>query len=334
MRPADATTSSHDAERSPAPGPGTEGAHLVGRALLLLARTRATGTVHIDAPSTPGTRLVLTRGVVTAASLGTDGPLVGDLLTRLDALDAERHRDALEHDPAPSGRIGDWLLAAHATTSDALERALLWQTRARFALRLAEATAITFERDAPEPRDVTALARPLPAIDLLLGALRTWNDPHTIDETMARLRGARARLTPSATDTLADALLWPEERAFLDALRTGASVRAALCASGHALRAARFAFAAVTLGLLDVRPTLPGRYALLARKRFELGAHRDARTLLDLDGRANAADARRALRRLARSIHPDTLGPDAHDDLRRAAGEVLGDIANAAERIR
>jgi curved DNA-binding protein CbpA len=56
--------------------------------------------------------------------------------------------------------------------------------------------------------------------------------------------------------------------------------------------------------------------------------------LLDLPVDADPADARRALRRLARRVHPDALGPSAPSALRRASSEIMSALIEAERAMR
>ena len=60
----------------------------------------------------------------------------------------------------------------------------------------------------------------------------------------------------------------------------------------------------------------------------------DARALLDLPAGAEPAAGRRALRRLARNLHPDALGPHAPEALRDASHEVMEALVGAEHALR
>jgi curved DNA-binding protein CbpA len=82
------------------------------------------------------------------------------------------------------------------------------------------------------------------------------------------------------------------------------------------------------------RATTSTRYQLLLRKHRQLHARVSARELLDLPRDAGADAARRALRRLASSLHPDALGPEAPDSLRARSNELMAALGRAEREVR
>jgi len=80
-------------------------------------------------------------------------------------------------------------------------------------------------------------------------------------------------------------------------------------------------------------PRAGGSYPLLLRKRREVRSQASARTLLDLPEGAGERDARRALRKLVRDLHPDRFGDSAPPALRRASGEIVTALVAAEARI-
>ena len=93
--------------------------------------------------------------------------------------------------------------------------------------------------------------------------------------------------------------------------------------------------AALWLGaLVERREPSRSAYALLLRKHQQLRTRADARTLLELAPEAPASDARRALRKLAARLHPDTLGPAAPDALRALCTELLCALTHAERTVR
>jgi hypothetical protein len=124
-------------------------------------------------------------------------------------------------------------------------------------------------------------------------------------------------------------------------LRDGAALAEVLGAArraagrdGAAERALRFVGMLSLLCAVNAPDADARRCSLLVRKRAEITRDADAHELLDLPSDAPSDEARRALRRLAGSVHPDALGPDAPDALRRASGEVLAALADAAQALR
>ncbi len=141
--------------------------------------------------------------------------------------------------------------------------------------------------------------------DLVLAALREAVRPSAV--ATKRIRGSYWRLTPEAERDLEDAALYPEERAMVVVLREGAWGRDALAVAGEGVRAERALLAWHALGWLV--SSRRADYALLLRKQYELRQRVSHYRLLDLPPDASAAQARRALRRIVRSVHPDRFEP-------------------------
>ena len=99
-------------------------------------------------------------------------------------------------------------------------------------------------------------------------------------------------------------------------------------------RALRFLALLTLLCAINSDAKRDRKFSLLERKRDKLTRNFDARSLLDLPGDAVPVEARRALRRLARELHPDAFGPDTPLALRRASGEVLGALIDAERELR
>jgi hypothetical protein len=76
-----------------------------------------------------------------------------------------------------------------------------------------------------------------------------------------------------------------------------------------------------------------GSYPLLLRKRRQLRKQASAHALLDLPEGAGGREARLALRKLVRDLHPDRFGDGAPAALRRASGEVVTALVDAEARI-
>lgn len=71
----------------------------------------------------------------------------------------------------------------------------------------------------------------------------------------------------------------------------------------------------------------------MLRKRREVRARVSPRALLDLPEGAGRDDARRALRRLVRDLHPDRFGDDASDGLVRTSGEIVSALVAAEAHL-
>jgi hypothetical protein len=130
--------------------------------------------------------------------------------------------------------------------------------------------------------------------------------------------------------------MWPEEAA-LCALLASAKPQEraveALCVSRP--RALLWLAMLLELGAVKVRQAeLGDKLTLLVRKRRQIRARESARSLLDLPAHATAADARRALRKLAASLHPDALSEPVPAAVRHASDEVMRLLIDAERRVR
>jgi hypothetical protein len=87
------------------------------------------------------------------------------------------------------------------------------------------------------------------------------------------------------------------------------------------------------IGAAIERPVHEDSYALLLRKRRQLSRNDSASALLDLPELASAEHARRALRRLAKKLHPDRFqAGDAR--LHAVSSEVMGALSRAEYALR
>jgi hypothetical protein len=139
------------------------------------------------------------------------------------------------------------------------------------------------------------------------------------------------KLTEAGDAMLVGAELRPEETAVIFWLRRGIRAEQIPSLPGCGLRGYRFAW---MLKLLRcAAPKAGGSYPLLLRKRRELRGRASARALLDLAEGAGANEARRALRKLVRDLHPDRFGDGVPPALRRASGEIVTALVDAEARI-
>jgi hypothetical protein len=75
-------------------------------------------------------------------------------------------------------------------------------------------------------------------------------------------------------------------------------------------------------------------YGLLARKRNQIRQGDSPYRLLDLPPGATSTEARKALRQFALQLHPDALGPDVPDAVRKASTEIMGALIDAERALR
>jgi hypothetical protein len=147
----------------------------------------------------------------------------------------------------------------------------------------------------------------------------------------AELGDSIYHLTTAGEALLQGADLRPEETAVLFWLRRGVPAEEVSTLPGCGLRGYRFLW---MLKLLRAAaPRAGGSYPLLLRKRREMRRHASAHALLDLPEGAGGRDARLALRKLVRDLHPDRFGDGTPPALRRASGEIVTALVGAEARI-
>jgi len=313
---------------------GVPGAVSLSRALLALSRARRTGVLCVCTEY--GTcRIAVVDGVLrAAASLATLDEPLGDALMRDGALDAGAHTDALASVKALPVPVGRWLLDAGLVSRPALELALRRQLRDR-VVRVLSCHGLDYVFE-PGDADVGIpwIEEPMPSPDLVLCAMRAhvtrWPDA----SVLACVPAGRLQLSELGRALTEAATLWPEEAVARSLLREGASLTAILRAARGTDRALRFVAVLSLLSALTPQGGQSRRYSLLVRKRAQMARDAEPHALLDVARDAAPNEARRALRRLVQSVHPDVLGPDAPDALRRASGEVLAALADAERSLR
>ena len=279
------------------------------RTLLRLERARATGTLSI-VPCTPGgeeaaerqARLRFEDGVPVFLEMNDEHRLGRFVSSPSDAASE-----------TPCGAA--WLRDERITRGE-LAHALRRQLRRRMAVILGwQRIALSFDAEATEG---ACLPEPIPARELVAHALRRSLSPVDADSE-ARLRKEVWRLRVQ----LDDVGLSPEERAMCVPLSTGAPGEVVLAVGGNSVRALRVLHAWQRAGLIE--PARRGDHRELLRKRHQLRQRANPRALLDLGPGATRADARRALRKLVRKVHPDRFEPQ----LARASEDVVRALVQA-----
>jgi hypothetical protein len=134
-------------------------------------------------------------------------------------------------------------------------------------------------------------------------------------------------LTESGEALLRGAALCREESAVVFWLRRGVDAEDVATLPGCGLRGYRFLFMLKLLG--GAAPKQGGSYPLLLRKRREMRRQAPPRELLDLPKEARSGDARRALRKLVRDLHPDRFSEGVPLALRRASSEIVTALIDA-----
>lgn len=308
------------------------GATSLARAWLVLARARATGVLTVTS-GPRAARVAVADGTPRAIAMAAgEGDTLGEILEREGALDRDAHARALGS--GVRAPVGEWLVSEGATTRPAVSHALRVQLRRRTRALLAwPSSEYRFERGAADV-GVPHVPEPIPAAELVLGAMRDVTRGESLAAIARQIGEEHLVLTPAGEALLTTAPLHPCEAAMLPLLRRGASARDLIASGGASPRAIRALFAWRLL--LAVAPSGQGKagYALLVRKQRQLARSASPRALLDLPRDARPDDARRALRRLARDLHPDRFGTAAPEAVRRASTDVLAALVRAEATLR
>lgn len=276
---------------------------VLGRGLLRLARTHATGTVLLSGRTGEGA-LHIRDGCPVALEAPAMRGRLGELL-------------AVPCGPFDGSSLVDTGLATEAAVSSALRT----QMRVRLA-RLVEDPGLRFRFVAA--REVRAMEEPMEAVDLLLAIARVHEMP--VQGALERLEGTTWRL---ADESLRNATLGPSEQAMVNVLRQGQQSGETLAAvGGGGLAPLRTLETWRRVGLVEAA-TSSGKSSVLLKKRQQLRRATSARRLLELSPEADAREARRAVRRLARDVHPDRF--DAK--LQAASHAVLKGILDAESTL-
>jgi hypothetical protein len=175
------------------------------------------------------------------------------------------------------------------------------------------------------------LGEPVQARFLALQAMRSavaQVDTATLNVQLGR---EAYHLTPIGEALANGAELRAEEVSVLFWLRKGMPAEELAAQAGCGPAGARFLWMLKLLGAASPRTT--GSYPLLLRKRRELRSQASAHALLDLPEGAGGRDARVALRKLVRDLHPDRFGEGTPPALRRASGEITTALVNAEAQI-
>jgi hypothetical protein len=184
-----------------------------------------------------------------------------------------------------------------------------------------------------EPPSTTwwKLREPVPARKLALQVMRVALQDVDVAAIRSDLGEATYHLTEAGEAMVLGAEFRPEETAVIFWLRRGVSAEELASQPGCGLRGHRFAWMLKLLGC--AAPKAGGSYPLLLRKRREVRSRASASALLDLPEGAGGRDARRALRKLVRDLHPDRFGNSVPEALRRASGEIVTALVDAEARI-
>jgi len=274
-------------------------------------------------------RMSIEDGLPVALRLPVDqADSLGDLLIHEGALDRAAHERALSAIP-PRGPVGPWLERVGATSGSALAYVCRRQLRQRMRRLLLDGVQGLRFHAGDSSVGLPALREQASLGVLLMGALRELSGAESERALRARLGQRELSLTELGEALLEGAALWPDEQAMLVPLRAGADADTVWGVAGRSARALR-----TLAGLMRVEAVASRRrgvaYPMLMQKRRQVRAQVGSRRLLELSDQASPVEARRALRRFARSLHPDHFsdGP-----LRRASEEVFRAMVHAASEL-
>ena len=175
------------------------------------------------------------------------------------------------------------------------------------------------------------LAEPVPARAVALQSMRAAVKRMDTAPARAELGHAVYHLTEAGESLFLGAELRPEETAVLFGLRRGVTAEELSTLPGCGLAGYRFLWMLKLLGAAS--PKAGGSYPLLLRKRRQLRQQVSAHALLDLPEGAGGRDARVALRKLVKDLHPDRFGDRVPPALRHASGEIVIALVDAEARI-
>jgi len=175
------------------------------------------------------------------------------------------------------------------------------------------------------------LRDPIPARALALQGMRAAVKDIDAVSIGAELGDSIYHLTDAGEALLVGAELRSEETAAVFCLRRGVLAQEVARLPGCGLRGYRFVW--ILKLLRAASPKAGGSYPLLLRKQREVRRRASPHTLLDLPEGAGRRDARLALRKLVRDIHPDRFAERAPLALRRASGEIVTALVDAEASI-
>lgn len=272
-------------------------------------------------------RIGVRDGRVVALTVSPDdGDAIGDALRRMGAWDevaAESGEVPLDDEP-----FGLWAARVGVTDPRAVSHALRKQMLRRTARLFAKEVPDLRLRAGSSDLGVPALDEPPTTSQLLMSALRKRMEDVPLITVRHKLGSGMLVLSPLGKDLLEDAALWPDEQAVVTLLERGAPVDELVKAADGSTRAQRTLYGLRLVGGC-APPTSRRGYALLLRKSRELEQRAKARELLELPPRASPRERSRALRRLARELHPDRFGGDPDAAIQAASHRVMSALHRA-----
>ena len=171
------------------------------------------------------------------------------------------------------------------------------------------------------------LDRSMRARDLALRMMRREVAIMGAASVRAELKDGSYRLTAVGEHLLEGMALPSEEQALVPWLARG--VRGDDVTALPDCGPAAYRFLCSLKLLRAVAPQANGAYPLLLRKRRQVRHHASPQALLDLADGDSKGDARRALRKLVRDLHPDRFSGSVPPALQRASEEIVTALVDA-----
>ena len=202
--------------------------------------------------------------------------------------------------------------------------------RARlFAMMSWRSVKVLFDAGAPR---IAPGVDPAHAADLVIEALRRSVEGIPIDHVKAKLGAQSWVLTGLGRSLVKNAALHPEEAAVAASLRRSIGRSELEATARHRDRALRFVYALAWIEAVGL-PTDMGSMSLLARKATEVRRSATPRHLLGVSAHARPAEARGALRRLTKDLHPDRFAMHASAAITEASTEVVAAMVRAVASV-
>lgn len=261
---------------------------------------------------------------------------LGDVLARQGHLDAAAHRAALSHAKPAGEPVGEWLVNHGAARVEDVEQALVTQLHDRLLHVFGWSKATTRFTAGCTEVGVPHVTNPLSVSTVVMGAMTHALAGLSAAELQRRLGQGVLRTTRLGEVLLcelgADASSGLLSAPLIGLLQSGATVDALWSAAGGSTTVLRALLGLKLIGCVSTPG--PDSYGLLLRKHRELGRQATARALLDLPRTARPEQGRRALRQLARRLHPDRFGAGAPESMRRMSNEILSALVRAEAELR
>ncbi len=301
------------------------------RVILALGRARATGILEVREQARNACVALADGKLAGLTVLGAPSRCLGEVLDDIGAWDCDAHGHAVQRG-LPSSPVGAWLISEGISSTGAVADALERQIHERLShVVMWNRSEYSF---VPHLRgcQVALVEQPLAIRDAVWVAMSYL--ARTVPRWRIRAEVGLGRLRSTAEGAKFSAVraLSSDQALLFSRLRDGASVERLLSGMKEGDARMRDLWILKLLGLAV--PASSGAYGLLLKKRRQLERAVAAHELLEVPERSNARQARRALRRLVRDLHPDRFGGGAANVVRRASNEVVSALIRAEAQLK